>query len=164
MLYEEDGVTPQTETYTVDEYTSAQYNKFDLDDGGITTSIPRNLLTVRFSGTTARNSCARQFVVDWINSIIAFGTADWNNNVNDVQNSFTTVDEYIDSLFAARSLFVENIYWDNNEISGLSYQQISYIAKFNNIDYNNLPATHPNIANFAKGYVELSSLTSVNTT
>jgi len=79
-------------------------------------------LTVRFSGTTARNSCARQFVVDWINSIIAFGTDDWNNDVDGVQSQFTTMDEYIDSLFNARSLFVENIYWDNDTISGLSYQ------------------------------------------
>jgi hypothetical protein len=92
-----------------------------LNEAGITTSIPRNLLTVRFTGTTARNACARQFVVDWINSIITFGTQDWNNNVDDVQNTYATVDEYIDKLFNDRQLFVENIYWNNTEIPGLSY-------------------------------------------
>ena len=164
VIYEEDGVTPQTETYTVEELTSAQYNKFDLNDPGITTSIPRSLLTVRFTGTTARNNCARQFVVDWINSIIAFGTLDWNNNTDNIQNTYATKQEYIDSLFAERNLFIENIYWDNTIIAGLTYEQLSYIAKFNNIDYNNLPSTHPNIANFAKGYLTLTDVNELNST
>ena len=55
-----------------------------LNDVNITTSIPRNLISVSFKGTTGKNACARQFVVDWINSIIKWGTEDWNQNVNNI--------------------------------------------------------------------------------
>ena len=67
------------EEYTVDEMNPATYTKFDLNDSQIEVSIPRGLLSVRMTGTTGRNICARKFVEDWIASIIKWGTSDWNN-------------------------------------------------------------------------------------
>lgn len=167
IVYEQDGVTPQMEEYQVTEITSSQYDKYDLNDINIVTSIPRSLISVSFKGTTGKNLCARQFVVDWINSIIKWGTQDWNNNVNDIQNETTevdgetvlrypTLDDYLESLFRARQLQVENIYWNNVLIPGLSLQQLYWISRFNNIDYDNIPAQHPNITNFASGYVVIT--------
>ena len=152
------------EEYQVTEITSSQYDKYDLNDPGITTSIPRSLISVYLRGTTGKNACARQFVVDWINSIIKWGTQDWTNNVDDIQNEtvevegetvlkYPTLNDYLESLFRARNLVVENIYWNNSSIPGLSLEQLYWISRFNNIDYNNLPVQHPNITNFATGYV-----------
>ena len=155
ILYEEDGITPKMETVTEQVVTSASYDKYNLDDPNIHTSIPKNLLSVRFTGTTGKNACARQFVVDWINSIIAWGTQDWNNHIEDTKG-YETLEEYLDSLFKMRFLSVENIYWDNETIAGLSYEQLSWIAKFNNIDYTQEYNPHPNVANFARGYVRLT--------
>jgi hypothetical protein len=157
-LYEQDGVTPRMETVTEQVVTSASYDKYDLNNVNIQTSIPKNLLSVRFAGTTGKNACARQFVVDWINSIITWGTQDWNNHVEDTEG-YETLDEYLESLFKMRFLSVENIYWDNDNIPGLSYEQLSWIAKFNNIDYTQEYNPHPNIANFARGYVRLTDAT-----
>jgi hypothetical protein len=155
VLYESDGVTPIMEEYTVDEITSAAYDKYTINSAEINTAIPRNLLSVTFKGTTGRYSCARQFVTDWIHSIISWGTDDWNNHVEATQG-YNTLQEYLDSLFRERNLSVENIYWDNNSIPGLSYAEIEYIAKFNNIDYTMTYQTHPNVTNFAKGYVMIT--------
>ena len=172
IVYEEDGVTPQTTEETVTEITSSSYDKYDLNDINIKTSIPRNLISVSFKGTTGKNECARQFVVDWINSIIKWGTEDWDNNVNDIQNETTeqdgetvlkypTLNDYLESLFKARRLQVENIYWNNTSIPGLSLNQLYWISRFNNIDYNNLPTQHPNITNFATGYVVLTDVNQI---
>ena len=158
IIYEQDGVTPKMETVTEQVVTSASYDKYDLNNVNIQTSIPKNLLSVRFTGTTGKNACARQFVVDWINSIIAWGTQDWNNHVEDTEG-FETLDEYLDSLFKMRFLSVENIYWDNETIPGLSYEQLTWIAKFNNIDYSQEYNPHPNVANFARGYIRLTDAT-----
>ena len=134
VLYEEDGITPIMEEYTVDEVNAAAYNKYKLPGSDVVTAIPRSLNTVIFKGTTGKNACARQFVGDWINSIITWGTEDWNNQVEGTEG-FDSLDEYLTSLFNERNLQVENIFWDNTSIPGLSYEQLSYIAKFNNIDY-----------------------------
>lgn len=172
IIYEQDGVTPVMEEYQVTEITSSQYDKYDLNDQEITTSIPRSLISVNFKGTTGKNTCARQFVVDWINSIIKWGTQDWNMNVNDIQNEtvevegetvlkYPTLNDYLESLFRARNLSVENIYWDNTSIPGLSLQQLYWISRFNNINYDNLPAQHPNITNFSTGYVVVTDVNEI---
>jgi len=83
----------------------ATYTKFDLQDNNITTSIPRSLLSVSFTGTTGRYECARQFVVDWINSIISWGTQDWTDDVS-LHSEYDTLQDYIDHLFNERSLSV----------------------------------------------------------
>lgn len=165
IVYEEDGVTPVMEEYQVEEITSSQYDKYNLNNLQIQTSIPRNLLSVKFTGTTGRYACARQFVGDWINSIIAWGTDDWDNQQNGAGN-YQTLNEYLDSLFAERTLSVENIYWDNLSIPGLSFSQLEYISKFNDIDYTQSFNKHPNIDNFSKGYVMLTDnqeLTTIQT-
>jgi hypothetical protein len=59
--------------------------------------------------------------VDWINSIITWRTQDWNNHIEDTEG-YETLEEYLDSLFKMRFLSVENIYWDNETIAGLSYE------------------------------------------
>ena len=172
IIYEEDGVTPVMEEYQVTEITASQYDKYNLNDVGITTSIPRSLISVSFKGTTGKNTCARQFVVDWINSIIKWGTEDWNNDVNGIQSEtievdgeevlrFPTLNDYLESLFRARQLQVENIYWNNATIPGLSLEQLYWISRFNNINYDNLPAQHPNITNFATGYVVVTDATEI---
>jgi hypothetical protein len=69
------------EEYTVDEITSAMYDKYVINSAEINTAIPRSLLSVSFKGTTGKYACARQFVTDWIYSIIAWGTEDWNNHI-----------------------------------------------------------------------------------
>lgn len=173
ILYEEDGVTPIMEEYQVQEITQSQYDKFNLNDNQIITSIPRNLISVSFTGTTGKNACARQFVVDWINSIISWGTSDWTNNVNDVQNEtvvvdgetvlrYSSLDDYLESLFRARRLQVENIYWNNTTIPGLSLQQLYWLSRFNNIDYSNITGQHPNITNFSTGYVVITDGTEIS--
>jgi hypothetical protein len=141
--------------YTVIEMEPATYTKFDLNDNTIGVSIPRGLMSVSFTGTTGRNLCARQFVGDWIASIIKWGTADWNNQENGA-DEYNSLQEYLDHLFSERRLSVENIYWDNGQIPGLSYAQLEWISKFNNIDYSQTYTTHPNVRNFAKGYVVLT--------
>ena len=161
IIYEEDGVTPVMETVTEQVVTSASYDKYNLNNPNITTSIPKNLISVHFTGTTGKYLCARQFVVDWINSIITWGTEEWNNNHPDTEG-YSTLDEYLDSRFNMRYLSVENIYWDNDTIPGLSYEQLSWIAKFNGIDYTREYNPHPNIANFARGYVVLTDITAMD--
>jgi hypothetical protein len=47
------------EQYTVEEITSAAYNKYTINSPEINTAIPRNLLSVVFTGTTGKYSCAR---------------------------------------------------------------------------------------------------------
>ena len=163
-MYDGNG-DPIMEEYTVQEMNPATYTKYDLNDQQIGVSIPRGLLSVRMTGTTGRNACARQFVGDWIASIIKWGTSDWNNQENGAEN-YESLDEYLTHLFNERSLSVENIYWNNSQIPGLSYEQLSYIAMFNNIDYSATYTTHPNIRNFAKGYVVLTdndNLTGIQT-
>ena len=156
VLYEEDGITPIMEEYTVDEVIATTYTKYKLPGSGVVTAIPRSLNTVIFKGTTGKNACARQFVGDWIDSIIAWGTEDWTNQVEGTEG-FTSLDEYLTSLFNERNLQVENIFWDNTSIPGLSYEQLSYIAKFNNIDYTqSYTQGHPNVRNFSRGYVRLT--------
>ena len=162
VVYDGNG-DPVMEEYTVDEMNPATYTKFDLNDNQIEVSIPRGLLSVRMTGTTGRNICARKFVEDWIASIIKWGTSDWNNQENGAEE-YNSLDEYLTHLFNERSLSVENIYWNNSQIPGLSYEQLTWIAKFNNIDYNETYTTHPNIKNFSKGYVVLTdaeTLTSI---
>ena len=163
-MYDDNG-DPIMEEYTVREMNPATYTKFDLNDNQIGVSIPRGLLSVRMTGTTGRNVCARQFVGDWIASIIKWGTQDWNNQENGA-NEYNSLDEYLTHLFNERALSIENIYWNNSTIPGLSYEQLSWIAKFNNIDYSQVYNTHPNIRNFSKGYVVLTdaeSLTGIQT-
>jgi hypothetical protein len=158
IIYEEDGVTPKMETVTEQVVTSASYDKYNLNNPNIVTSIPKNLISVHFTGTTGKYACARQFVIDWINSIIAWGTEEWNNHHIDTEG-YETLDEYLESRFKMRFLSVENIYWDNNTIAGLSYEQLTWISKFNGIDYTREYNPHPNIANFARGYVVLTDVT-----
>ena len=156
VVYEEDGITPVMEDYTVEEITSAAYNKYTINSAEINTAIPRSLLSVSFKGTTGKYACARQFITDWIYSIISWGTEDWNNHIEATQG-YNSLEEYIDSLFRERTLQVENIYWDNESIPGLSYTELEYISKFNNIDYTITYQTHPNVTNFAKGYVMITN-------
>jgi hypothetical protein len=99
----------------------ATYTKFNLNSNEIGVSIPRGLLSVKMTGTTGKNLCARQFVGDWIASIIKWGTSDWNNQENGAEN-FNSLDEYLTRLFNERSLSIENIYWNNTQIPGLSYE------------------------------------------
>ena len=155
VVYDEND-QPVMEQYEVQEMQPATYTKFDLNDNQIGVSIPRGLISVSMTGTTARNMCARQFVGDWIASIIKWGTEDWNNQENGA-DEYNSLDEYLTHLFNERNLSVENIYWDNTTIPGLSYDQLSWIAKFNNIDYTQQYATHPNVRNFKKGYVVLTN-------
>lgn len=156
---------PVMEEYTVQEMNPATYTKYDLNDNQIGVSIPRGLLSVRMTGTTGKNVCARQFVGDWIASIIKWGTSDWNNQENGAED-YESLDEYLTHLFNERTLAVENIYWNNADIPGLSYEQLTWIAKFNNIDYTQTYTTHPNVANFRKGYVvltDVNALTGIQT-
>lgn len=156
---------PVMEEYTVQEMNPATYTKYDLDDAQIGVSIPRGLLAVRMTGTTGKNACARQFVGDWIASIIKWGTEDWDNQENGA-DEYASLDEYLTHLFNERTLAVENIYWNNSSIPGLSYDQLTWISKFNNIDYSQQYTTHPNITNFSRGYVVLTdtnALTGIQT-
>jgi hypothetical protein len=153
------------EEYTVQEMNPATYTKYDLNDVQIGVSIPRGLLAVRMTGTTGKNACARQFVGDWIASIIKWGTEDWNNQENGA-DEYASLDEYLTHLFNERTLSVENIYWNNAAIPGLSYEQLTWIAKFNNIDYSQTYTTHPNVTNFPRGYVvltDVNALTGIQT-
>lgn len=156
---------PVYQEYQIIEMEPATYTKFNLNDSNIITSIPRGLKSVKFTGTTGKNACSRQFVVDWINSIIKWGTEDWNN-FDETQkaqlDNINTLEEYIDSLFKDRSLSIENINWNDNQIPGLSYQQLEYISKFNNIDYSEEYTIHPNVKNFANGYVVLTDTNILN--
>ena len=164
VVYDEQG-NPVMEEYTVQEMNPATYTKFNLNDSNIKVSIPRGLLAVKMTGTTGRNLCSRQFVGDWINSIIKWGTEDWNYHLNGAQD-YNSLNEYLTHLFNERSLSIENIYWDNSQIPGLSYEQLSWVAKFNNIDYSQTYTNHPNVKNFSKGYVVLTdnnTLTGIQT-
>lgn len=174
--YDEPILDEETGQYiteeTVVEYLQSEYNKYVLPNVSATASlvqvpIPRTLNSVTFTGTTGKNACSRQFLKDWMYSIIDQATDEWTNSSNsyyaeahaeDLEGNplYSTLDEYIKHLFNTKTLSIENIYWDNETIAGLSYQELTYLAMFNNIDYEHINTayeSHPNIENFRKGYI-----------
>lgn len=144
IIDEETGETITEEDVIV--YTGTRYDKYELPDisnlpnsslrNRITTSIPRNLNSVVFKGTTASNTCAEQFIIDWIYSIVIQCTYDWNTNPSDyyeTAHEYNTLDEYIEATIKPKTLKIEQIRdWTN-----LTFQDLAYMAMFNNIDYEN---------------------------
>ena len=165
--YDEPQYDEETGEYyteeTVTEYLQSEYHKYTLPGvtqkaSQVSTPIPRELTDVRFTGTTASNQCCRQFLNDWIYSIIDQCTYDWQDNQSEYYENaheYNTLDEYIEATFRTKKLCIQNIYWDNISITGLSYDELKYLSMFNDIDYENgdFSVNHPNVENFKKGYV-----------
>lgn len=107
------------------------------------TTIPYQLQTVQFKGSTASNECAGQFVLDWINVID-----------NSLPAGHTEEDLY--TALASKNFEAENINWGvPGQSLSITYRDLARIAHFNNGN---------NSGGLIKGYIMLSDnqdLTSV---
>lgn len=106
-------------------------------------TIPSQLTTVQFKGSTARNECAGQFLLDWIDAIDA-----------SLPLGHTEEDLYV--ALRTKVFEAENINWGTPEQSiRISYRDLARIAQFNEGN---------NSGGKIKGYIMLSDqeqLTSV---
>ena len=135
-------------TYVTDEHGELVLDDEDLpilvpNAATFTKSaIPATLNTVQFKGSTARNECAGQFLLDWIDAIDASLPA-----------GHTEQDLY-DAL-SNKTFEAENINWgvDGQSIS-ISYNTLARIAHFNRGN---------NSGGKLKGYILLSDTTPLTT-
>lgn len=107
------------------------------------TTVPYQIQTVQFKGSTASNECAGQFVLDWITAID-----------NSLPSGHTEEDLY--TALASKNFEAENINWGvPGQSISITYQDLARIAHFNNGN---------NQGGLIKGYIMLSDnqdLTSV---
>ena len=128
------------------QYVRDSNNEIVLDDDNLPvlapntatftkSTIPASLSTVQFKGSTARNECAGQFLLDWIDAID-----------NSLPVGHTEEDLY--AALANKTFEAENINWgvDGQSIS-ISYNDLARIAHLNNSN---------NSGGKLKGYIMLS--------
>lgn len=101
-------------------------------------SVPHQISTVIFRGSTANNECAGQFVLDWIDSI--------EQNLKSQNPSYTEEDLY--NVIKTKTFQAENINWGvPGQNLKISYKDVARIAHFNNAN---------NGGGLIKGYIILS--------
>lgn len=110
------------------------------------TTIPNELITVQYKGSTARNECSGQFLLDWIDSIDS--SLPEGHTEQDLYNALHN------KVFEA-----ENINWGTpDQTLRISYRDLSRIAQFNEGN---------NSGGKIKGYIMISDpeeLTSIQIT
>lgn len=102
-------------------------------------SIPSQLRTVQFIGSTASNACAGQLLLSWIDSID-----------NSLPAGHTEEDLY--NILKTKNFTAENINWTSANGVSISYKDLARIAQFNGGAGNNTNGT-------IKGYIMLSDTT-----
>lgn len=106
-------------------------------------TIPAQLSTVQFTGSTARNECAGQFLLDWIDAID-----------NSLPAGHTEEDLY--AALHNKVFEAENINWGvSGQTLSISYNDLARIAHFNEGN---------NSGGKIKGYIMLSDSTALTAT
>ena len=111
-------------------YVYDENNEIVVDDDGnpITeanvatftkTTVPATMQALQFLGSTARNACSMQLLLDWIQSID-----------NSLGAGHTEEDLY--AALRTKTFRAENINWVSTSRLGISYNDLARIAQFNN--------------------------------
>lgn len=105
-------------------------------------SVPYQLRTIQFKGSTASNECSGRFLLDWINSIEA--------NLRTLNPSYTTeqLEEALLETLKTKQFEAENINWGvPGQSLRLTYKDLTRIACLNNGN---------NSGGLLKGYIMIS--------
>ena len=138
-VYTEDGSGNLIPVYTP---ASATYTK--------RTSIPSTIATVTFDGSTARNECSLQFLLDWIHSIATTLTS------YDDTNDTWTASELHDVL-KQKQFRAENINWLSTFTTRLTYEDLENIAYLNGTStIGGTEVFNNSLYRYIKGYVVLN--------
>lgn len=135
-VYTDDGSGNLTPVYTP---ASATYTK--------RTSIPSTIATVTFDGSTARNECSLQFVLDWIHSIAT--TLSSYDSTND-----TWTASELHTALKQKQFRAENINWLSTFTTRLTYDDLENMAYLNGTTtVGGTEVFNNSLYRYIKGYV-----------